>query len=116
MNHNNIDSFLSTYRNAAGHILSVEFKWNPKASECIFDLYLIAEYSDETNIFIVFNDIDRLKIIQPSASGILMDIRITPEEGQGPFRQKQYLHVYDAEEQWINFYCTDFFYEIVPIS
>lgn len=114
MDHNTIDSFLSAYRTAAGHILSVEFKWNPSTSECTFDLHIIVEYSDDANIYIVFNDVDRLKIIQPSLSGLLLNIRIVPEEDQGPFRQKQYLRVYDADEQWIDFYCVDFFYEITP--
>jgi hypothetical protein len=112
MNHNKLEQLLYTVQSKFGYLVSLEFKWDKSGSEYVFNLYFVLESDRGDQYHIIFFDVNRLKIIQPVASGILFEMNVTPEADQGPFQQKKYYHVFDTDENWIDFYCVDFEFDI----
>jgi len=115
MDNKKIEQLLSVTSTRFGVFHSAEFKWDRIGCESTFNLYVVlGTDTDKSLCHIVFFDVIKLQIKQPVASGLLFDLCIAPDEDHGYFRMKRYFHVYDGEEKWIDFYCTDFEYDCVP--
>ncbi len=111
---NKVKQFMECARN--GDLVSLEFSFDQTRIPVCYNLYMISQIGSH-QLHMMFLDVERLSIDQTSARGLLdAYLQIILEDS--PYQERLFYHVKNTSDDdcwadWLDFYCSDFEFELV---